>query len=137
MNLNQFGDKIKRVAADVPKNANEIVRKVAFAADQTIVMATPVDTGRARANWQVGIGAAPAGTVEYSGGGSGAAGYEIGAAQNVVTTYKGQPGGIWLVNNLPYIQRLNEGWSAQAPAKFVEQAIDMAVTAIRDGKVIK
>lgn len=137
MNLNQFGDKIKRVAVDVPKNANEIVRKVALAADQTIVMATPVDTGRARANWQAGIGAAPAGTVEYSGGGSGAAGYAIGAAQNVVTTYKGQPGGIWLANNLPYIQRLNEGWSAQAPAKFVEQAIDMAVTAIRDSKVIK
>lgn len=137
MNLNQFGDKIKRVAVDVPKNADEIVRKVALAADQTIVMATPVDTGRARANWQVGIGAAPAGTVEYSGGGSGAAGYAIGAAQNVVTTYKGQPGGIWLVNNLPYIQRLNEGWSAQAPAKFVEQAIDTAVTTIRDSKVIK
>lgn len=137
MNLNQFGDKIKRVAVNVPKNADEIVRKVALAADQTIVTATPVDTGRARANWQVGIGAAPAGTVEYSGGGSGAAGYAIGVAQNVVTAYKGQPGGIWLVNNLPYIQRLNEGWSAQAPAKFVEQAIDTAVTAIRDSKVIK
>lgn len=137
MNLNQFGDKIKRVAVDVPKNADEIVRKVALAADQTIVMATPVDTGRARANWQVGIGSAPAGTVEYSGGGSGAAGYAIGTAQSVVTTYKGQPGGIWLVNNLPYIQRLNEGWSAQAPAKFVEQAIDTAVNAIRDSKVIK
>lgn len=137
MNLNQFGDKIKRVAVDVPKNADEIVRKVALAADQTIAMATPVDTGRARANWQVGIGAAPGGTVEYSGGGAGAASYAIGAAQSVVTTYKGQPGGIWLVNNLPYIQRLNEGWSAQAPAKFVEQAIDTAVTAIRDSKVIK
>lgn len=137
MNLNQFGDKIKRVAVNVPKNADEIMRKVVLAADQTIVMATPVDTGRARANWQAGIGSAPAGTVEYSGGGSGAASYSIGAAQSVVTTYQGQPGGIWLVNNLPYIQRLNEGWSAQAPAKFVEQAIDMAVTAIRDSKVIK
>ena len=137
MNLNQFGDKIKRVAVNVPKNADEIVRKVALAADQTITMATPVDTGRARANWQVGIGAAPAGTVESSGGGAGAAGYAIGAATNVVTTYKGQPGGIWLVNNLPYIQRLNEGWSAQAPAKFVEQAIDVAVNSIRDSKVIK
>lgn len=137
MNLNQFGDKIKRVAINVPKNADEIVRKVALAADQTIVTATPVDTGRARANWQAGIGSAPAGTVEYSGGGSGAVSYATGAAQSVVTTYKGQPGGIWLVNNLPYIQRLNEGWSAQAPAKFVEQAIDTAVTAIRDSKVIK
>ena len=137
MNLNQFGDKIKRVAVNVPKNADEIVRKVALAADQTITMATPVDTGRARANWQVGIGAAPAGTVKYSGGGAGAAGYAISAAANVVTTYKGQPGGIWLVNNLPYIQRLNEGWSAQAPAKFVEQAIDTAVNTIRDSKVIK
>lgn len=137
MNLNQFGDKIKRVAVDVPKNADEIVRKVAHAADQTIVMATPVDTGRARANWQVGIGSAPVGTVEYSGGGSGAASYSIGAARSAVTTYKGQPGGIWLVNNLPYIQRLNEGWSAQAPAKFIEQALDTAVTAIRDSKVIK
>lgn len=137
MNLNQFGDKIKRVAVNVPKNTDEIMRKVALAADQTIVMATPVDTGRARANWQAGIGTAPAGTVEYSGGGSGAVSYATAAAQSVVTTYKGQPGGIWLVNNLPYIQRLNEGWSAQAPAKFVEQAIDMAVTAIRDSKVIK
>lgn len=137
MNLNQFGDKIKRVAINVPKNADEIARKVALVADQTITMATPVDTGRARANWQVGIGSAPAGTVEYSGGGSSAAGYAIGAAQNVVTTYKGQPGGIWLVNNLPYIQRLNEGWSAQAPAKFVEQAIDTAISAIKEAKVIK
>lgn len=137
MNLNQFGDKIKRVAINVPKNADEIARKVALVADQTITMATPVDTGRARANWQVGIGSAPAGTVEYSGGGSSAASYSIGAAHSVVTTYRGQPGGIWLVNNLPYIQRLNEGWSAQAPAKFVEQAIDTAVTAIRDSKVIK
>lgn len=137
MNLNQFGDKIKHVAVNVPKNADEIVRKVALAADQTITMATPVDTGRARANWQVGIGAAPGGTVEYSGGGAGAAGYAIGAAANVVTIYKGQPGGIWLVNNLPYIQRLNEGWSSQAPAKFVEQAIDVAVNSIRDSKVIK
>lgn len=137
MNLNQFSDKIKRVAINVPKNADEIARKVALVADQTITMATPVDTGRARANWQVGIGSAPAGTVEYSGGGSSAANYSIGAAHSVVTTYRGQPGGIWLVNNLPYIQRLNEGWSAQAPAKFVEQAIDTAVTAIRDSKVIK
>nr|DAN15709.1 MAG TPA: tail component [Caudoviricetes sp.] len=137
MNLNQFGDKINRVAVNVPKNADEIVRKVALAADQTITMATPVDTGRARANWQVGIGVVPTGTVEYSGGGAGAAGYAIGAATNAVTTYKGQPGGIWLVNNLPYIQRLNEGWSAQAPAKFVEQAIDTAVNAIRDSKVVK
>lgn len=136
MNLNQFGDKIKRVAVDVPKNADEIVRKVALAADQAIVMATPVDTGRARANWQVGIGAAPAGSVEYSGGAGGSVSYATAAASSVVTTYKGQPGGIWLVNNLPYIQRLNEGWSAQAPAKFVEQAIDTAVTTIRDSKVI-
>lgn len=137
MNLNQFGDKIKRVAIDVPKNADEIVRKVALAADQTIVTATPIDTGRARANWQVGIGSAPAGTVEYSGGAGGSVSYAIGAAQSVVTTYKGQPGGIWLVNNLPYIQRLNEGWSAQAPAKFVEQALDTAVSAIKEAKVIK
>lgn len=137
MNLNQFGDKIKRVAVNVPKNADEIVRKVALAADQTITMATPVDTGRARANWQVGIGVAPSGTVEYSGGAGGAVSYAIGTATNVVTTYKGQPGGIWLVNNLPYIQRLNEGWSAQAPAKFVEQALDTAVSAIKEAKVIK
>lgn len=137
MNLNQFGDKIKRVAVDVPKNADEIVRKVALAADQTIVMATPVDTGRARANWQVGIGNAPSGTVDYAGGAGGSISYAIGAAKSVVTTYKGQPGGIWLVNNLPYIQRLNEGWSAQAPAKFVEQAIDTAVSAIKESKVIK
>ena len=29
----------------------------------------------------------------------------------------------FITNNLPYIKRLNEGWSKQAPAHFIEQVI--------------
>lgn len=36
---------------------------------------------------------------------------------------------ITISNNLPYIERLNDGWSTQAPPKFVESEIDRVVNA--------
>lgn len=32
-----------------------------------------------------------------------------------------------IINDAPYIMRLNDGWSKQAPAGFVERAIDEAL----------
>jgi hypothetical protein len=36
------------------------------------------------------------------------------------------------VNNVPYIQQLNYGHSKQAPALFVEAAIDRALAAVEE-----
>jgi len=41
---------------------------------------------------------------------------------------KSKPGKkIFITNNLPYAKRLNEGWSTQAPANFVQAAIRRAL----------
>ena len=39
---------------------------------------------------------------------------------------------IWFSNNAPYIGRLDQGWSRQAPANFVNKAIQTGVTSLAD-----
>lgn len=132
--LREFSGRIRIRAKRIEENADALVRKVALAVDTAVVMATPVDEGRARSNWQVGIGEAPEGIKEpYSpgkGGDTGAANAQeaIEQGKRIIHRYtKGST--IHITNNLPYIQRLNDGWSAQAPAGFVEKAVVIGVAA--------
>jgi hypothetical protein len=108
--------------------ANAIVRD--------LVTVTPVDTSQALSNWQVAIGS-PVGnridayfigvhgsTQELSGASA------LAKARSILETKKpGQT--IYISNVLPYIQRLNQGYSAQAPAGFVERAIIIGRGAIK------
>lgn len=93
------------------------VRKSALAADAALVRNTPVDTGRARANWIPSLDAASAEIVEPNGK------KDIASETQSYTIDKT----IFITNNLPYIQRLNDGWSQQAPAGFVELAVQSGV----------
>lgn len=124
--LKDLGGAMKQKGSKIADNADRLVRRCALAIDAAVVLATPVDTGRARGNWQVEVGQAPAGelaTTDKGGGGT------IAAGKAVIDGYKGGSG-IYITNNLPYIERLNEGWSAQAPAGFVEQAVNVGVQAV-------
>lgn len=119
---------LKKTGDSVADNADRLVRRCALAVDAAVVIATPVDTGRARANWQVEIGHAASGVVnEVDKSGQGA----IASGAKVIQAYKGGSS-INLTNNLPYIERLNDGWSAQAPAGFVERAVQIGVNAVAD-----
>ena len=113
------------IKSELTSEISKEVRKLGIRIDQGVVIGTPVDTGRARGNWLVGIGTAPAGTRENLDKGGSA------TIQAAITTIGGYPVNalpdLWIVNNLPYIGRLNDGWSEQAPAKFVEAAIDRAL----------
>lgn len=109
----------------IEQNADALTRKVALAVDAAVVIATPVDTGRARANWQVNLGQPVSGTREASDKSGQAA---IAEGQATIAQYKGDSS-IHITNNLPYIGRLNDGWSAQAPAGFVEKAVLIGVAA--------
>lgn len=142
MDLRQFGRKMKVKGALVEENAGKLLRKVALAVDSAVVLATPVDTGRARSNWQVEIGQPASGTIEpltgvrkgFEGSGSAVAAASIEAAKAVIET--AVPGDtIHITNNLDYIGRLNDGWSAQAPAGFVEEAVQNGVQRIRKAKI--
>lgn len=79
---------------------------------------TPIDTGWARSNWQMVVGAPASGVVGSP---------ENPGSPPMVTSYKLGQGPINITNNVPYIQRLNDGWSQQAPAGYVEAAIDRAI----------
>lgn len=126
----QFTADISRFVAKANGNVDLIVRKVIFEIGTRIVMRSPVGDaehwkhpppkgyagGRFRANWQYGYGAPPTSaldTIDPSGATSIAA-ITAGAAANPSI------GVHYLVNNLPYAKRLEEGWSRQAPKGMVE-----------------
>lgn len=90
------------------------VRRVALVVDTTLVNTTPVDTGRARANWLPSLNVPRSDSVDLK---------NTEGVESILPSYKVSDT-IYITNNLPYIQRLNDGWSQQAPAGFVETAIE-------------
>jgi hypothetical protein len=142
MDLRTFSRRITAIAERVEPAAQDVVRKTALAVDQTVVMATPVDTGRARVNWQVQAGAMPSDVVPPyapgAGGSTAAQNTQAALEQGKIAISGAQPGQeIHITNNLPYIGRLNEGHSAQAPAGFVEQAVNAGIETIRQARLIE
>lgn len=142
--LEQFSRRIAQIGNGVAVETDKTVRMTALAADQAVVLGTPVDKGRARSNWIVALGAPSRATVEpYAqgeGGSTGGANAQAALAQGQATIagYSGLlHGAISISNNLPYIGRLNAGSSAQAPAGFVEKAVQSAVRAVRRARVVK
>jgi hypothetical protein len=140
----QAAKNIRNVAKNVSENADIVVRKVALAIDQALVLSTPVDTGRARANWQVNV-AAPATDVVTSFPAA-AEGDVVGlpgvsgtfAMQAAIANTKGYSGGgIFIANNLPYIIPLNNGHSKQAEPGWVENAILNGIRAVRSVSFIE
>jgi len=59
VNAAQFNQIVNQSNKDIPTLMSELQRKVALEALRRLVFRTRVRTGRARNNWQVGIGARP------------------------------------------------------------------------------
>jgi hypothetical protein len=130
-----FSKRMARLGTNVAKNADKVVRKVAMAIDQAVVMATPVDTGRARANWIAALNGAAEGTTDDKSKSGGSA---IAKAAGVIAGYdRDKDAEIHITNNLPYIGRLNEGSSYQAPANFVSIATRQGVKAVKGAKLLE
>lgn len=99
--------------------AELVVKKSAMDIAAQLVSRSPVDTGRFRANWRVGMGSPNTGTTTSTDkpGSS-----TVGAMKQAINGYTaGQT--IWLTNSLPYAQRLENGWSKQAPRGMVRLTI--------------
>lgn len=92
-----------------------ITTKMALDALNRVVMRSPVDTGRFRANWNVAFGAQDT-TITTQIDPSGQATIARGTA--VIGSYNSDKI-IWLSNSLPYANRLENGWSKQAPQGMV------------------
>jgi len=106
-------------------NASQVARAIALELESRVVLKSPVDTGRLRGNWNVGINSVN--TTEYSEDRSGnqANTRAIGA----LSKFK-LGDSIWITNNLPYVAKLEYGlynngaktvggYSKQAPQGFI------------------
>lgn len=93
----------------------QVTQKIAMEALTRVVMRSPVDTGRFRGNWTVSVDAPNDWTSEtVDPGGQGAIQRGSVAIMGIEV-----PKVIYVQNNLPYANRLENGWSQQAPAGVV------------------
>ena len=125
--LATFHLRMQRRARQLQDSVEEAVKTAASVIDQSVVSATPVDTGRARANWQVGINEQVESSVLETDRTGDAT---IARNEEVIDTFRlegGGSGAIYISNNVDYIEALNNGHSGQAPAGFVESGIQEAL----------
>lgn len=105
-----------------------------------LVERTPIDTGKAKASWHIGVNEyldseVNGGNPPYVGG------VEIEqrfrkrnrflnaprsgrALSGFIGSGRGKSDNIVISSNVPYMARLNRGWSKQAPPFFIESTID-------------
>ncbi len=123
---------IRAIVKGLERLTERIVTKITLDITANLIETTPVDTGWARANWVPAIGmpleANLDGIIPTSQDAASAASEQQAAIAGIVTGYKLSMGAVFVSNNVPYIVRLNEGSSAQAPSAFVQRAIEKAVT---------
>lgn len=115
-NIRAFEISLRASAANIvgPKVAT-FQRKIALEALSRIVLRTPVDTGRARGNWMVSIGNLRPRFSEKSDK-QGQETISRGSAELIeLVAFQD----IYISNSLPYILRLEHGYSRQAPNGMV------------------
>ena len=152
--LAQFSKNMRRRGRAVENSGSELVRRATLLMVKGAAGATPVDTGEARSNWRVGVGAPPSAIIPpwapYPKG-SKANGAGVGERANlnaVVNVARGRIGGVkgrsgiglttalYVVNNSPQIGFLNNGRSNQAPGGFIQAAFAEASAGIRGARLL-
>lgn len=138
-----FALDISRWVEKTKRNLNACCREIVLEISTRIVLRTPVDTGRARGNWQLGLNRLPTGTLEVR---------NASRAGSLVGEFSGlQVAGnvTYFVNNLPYIGVLEyggypnppkggegktvNGYSRQAPQGMVRVSVQEVSDIVRRG----
>ncbi len=126
---------IKRLAQKLPAEINsKMVREMAISGTTEVVRATPVDTAQAKNNWITTLNQ-PSDEVfdkegyEFEDSGQVA----IDTLVNVSDLFDSKTDkSIYVANNLPYIIRLNNGYSDQTESPgYIQRAIEEGLNAAR------
>ena len=105
-----FASDVARFAKLTNASLDQTGRAIALELFGSVIKDTPVDTGRARGNWQTSMDSPATGETDRKGEGPALA--EV--SQQTASFGAGKV--IYLTNNLPYIYRLEYlGWSQQSP----------------------
>lgn len=154
-NVRQFNLSLDTFGKQQPKILSALMRRGAFLMLRDLVQGSPVDTGRFRGSWFVGIGQADRSVIsdKMIGAGGGAretdkqrnkrqrknarlTGVESMSRLGLLTpeTVTGKEP-IILSNNLPYGQALADGSSTQAPKGWIRAAVTRAALELNVVKV--
>lgn len=129
-NLAQFNKEIDDFAQRlVPEEVVKLQKKVVLEALKKIVKKTPVDTGRARGNWQTSIGSPINSEIDRKEPKENDSAVEDGTADTILAGLSAitdlPPYSIvWISNNVNYIEFLEGGSSKQAPAGMVALTVE-------------
>ena len=134
---NSNRQQVRALIGGLNRLTERVVIKITLDVTANLTETTPVDTGWARANWVPAVGQRNRGSalradtqlareVRASFVPAAVAGQAAGQAQ--VAGYKLERGRVFVSTNVPYILRLNDGYSQQAPRGFVQNAVRKAVT---------
>lgn len=116
-------------AIEKAKGQQELAyKKIAIELFGEVIRKSPVDTGRFRGNWQCGVNVMPTTTTETTDKDGGAT---VSAMTQAVLSARGLPT-FWLANNLPYANKLEFGYSRQAPTGMVR--VSLAEISARYGR---
>lgn len=111
-----FGSDMRNATKRIEDAHNKIARAATLDYFSGTIKDTPVDTGRARGGWTVGVGTEPADSPERLDKEGAAASAEV-----MAKTPKGAGQEVFMINNLPYILELENGSSKKAPDGMVRR----------------
>jgi len=107
MSIYSFDRDIKKFAKQSGLEVDKVVQKVVLQAWNGVTKKTPVDTGRARANWNLSEGNMDTSVNKHA---------------TTIKPFSKTSGkkDVYISNSLPYINLLEKGSSKQAPKGMVE-----------------
>jgi len=103
--MKSIQQQLQEISQRSAQKAEQVVRASVMDVGNRVVIRSPVDTGAFRASWLAGVGAP-----ENKGG-------SIAQAASDWNLSGGQT--LYFTNSLPYAERLEYGWSEQAPTGMV------------------
>ena len=106
---------------ELQADVNKVARMATFFIDQRLVLQTPVDTGEARGSWKVSVNKPITSDTETQ---DKTGSLTLSQSRAIIeSSQKITYPTFYIRSNKPYIERLNNGYSAQAPANFADKSI--------------
>ncbi|GAB2472149.1 hypothetical protein GCM10027082_24580 [Comamonas humi] len=122
-----FAEDLNALCKKAGDKAEMVVRRAALELGGEMVDRSPVDTGRFKNNWVTSTGA-PDSSRSADADKAGARARAM-LNEKVAGWKPGQT--IWILNNLPYAERLEYGWSKQAPGGMVRLTVQNYAEAVK------
>lgn len=125
---NSFALDVRAFVLKAQEAQDQVFREVVLEIARSIILMSPVDTGRFRGNWQTEVNRIPAGQLDVFDKEGGPT-----IAKVVNGTVALKVGDVaYIANNLPYAIELEYGHSTQAPAGMVRITVERFQSIVRE-----